>query len=517
MVDFMIGARHYVGTTDKIRNLSWAWRDGDFFNWSMRTLVAQYLSNPAAFERMEKTIVYQKNEDFPKEYTGKWGKLKPYHPDAPDILKLMHWDADVKISQGLEHEHQKAELAHFLYAFPYLKKWLPQQNFDVVFQYLKEKWTKSTVAPYSTTQYDKSPNHDLTAIKTQLGTLKGELAPGHSVIPNLMMYEVAIWLGEHDAENYFDAAFQQMEWMIAHLDWTNPLTTKGQRMSEHFTLRAFAFFYTQYKDRAPKGLYDKVAAWAKIMIDRSQNMWDFRKFEANGDWIPYGWNETGNVLGFPCAAFAAILVLEEEALKQELNRLAWAHFDNAFGRNPTGRHFSYDAPKEIEGVDTGWYSYHHGGVGLLEEVPFVFDGSPKSFHYPNNYEVGNLGWTEGWVPFNTAFNVSMAYLARTTTNISIKQIDNNHLEIRLKAPLNFDEKIKDKVSIFLEKNNGETHEIILEEEGAYSPYLSAKIKLKKNFWQRLSFKKGLKVAQGDSLSVSYGLGYFKDEASVLLR
>ena len=120
MVDFMIGARHFVGTTNKIRRLSWAWRDGDFFNWALQSLIAQYLSNPEAYKRLPQKINYVDNNTFPAEYKGKWGTLEPYKENAPDIVKLIHWDVDVKISQQLEHEHQKAELAHFLYAYPYL-------------------------------------------------------------------------------------------------------------------------------------------------------------------------------------------------------------------------------------------------------------------------------------------------------------------------------------------------------------------------------------------------------------
>ena len=108
MIDFMIGARHYVGTTDLIRSLSWAWRDGDFFNWAEQSLVALYLSNPQAFERLPRRIGYVPNESFFSDYKGKWGALEPYDSSAPDIVKLIHWDADVKISQGLEHEMQKA-------------------------------------------------------------------------------------------------------------------------------------------------------------------------------------------------------------------------------------------------------------------------------------------------------------------------------------------------------------------------------------------------------------------------
>ena len=511
MVDFMIGARHYVGTTNKLRRLSWAWRDGDFFNWALQSLIAQYLSNPEAYRRLKQTINYQENASFPPEYKGKWGTLKPYDEKAPDMVKLIHWDVDVKVSQQLEHEHQKAELAHFLYAYPFLKEWLPQQNFEVVYEYVKAKWTKTDVAESSTTQYDKSPEHNLLALKTKLGTFKGELPPGHSVIPNLMMYEVAKRQGEADAEKYFEAAYNQMEWLITNLDWENPLSTKGQRMSEHLTMRAFAYFYHQYPKRHPVGLYQKVVEWAKVATRRSNNMWDFRKFTDHGDWIPAGWNETGNVLGFPAAALAAKSVVKEQSLQKDLNRIIWAHFDNVFGRNPTGRHFSYDGPREIEGVDQGWFSTHHGGVGLLEEVRFVFDGSPKTNHYPNHPEIGNFGWTEGWVQFNTAFNTSMAYLANSETEMEIKKRRKNKLQVRLKAPLNFDEKSIDSVWLKLENSNGQSMQIQLTEEGKYSPYLSTMISLNK---RKLRYKKQqIKIAPQDTLSVSYGLGYFQKKAT----
>ena len=510
MVDFMTGARHYVGTTNKIRRLSWAWRDGDFFNWALQGLIAQYLSNPEAYKRLEQKISYIDNTSFPTEYSGKWGTLEPYDESAPDIVKLIHWDADVKISQHLEHEHQKAELAHFLYAFPYLKEWLPQQNFDVVYDYVKSKWTKAEVAKISTTQYDKSPEHNLLTLKTKLGTFKGELPPGHSIVPNLMMYEVAKKQGETDADKYFRAAYNQMEWMIANLDWEDPITTKGQRMSEHITMRAFAYFYHQYPENHPKGLYDKIKDWAHVAIRRSNNMWDFRKFTDNGDWIPAGWNETGNVLGFPAAALAAKSVIKEIELKKELERITWSHFDNVFGRNPTGRHFSYDGPKEIEGVDQGWYSTHHGGVGLLEPVRFVFDGSPKTNHYPNHPEIGNYGWTEGWVQFNTAFNTSMAYLANSEANIEIVKKNNRALRVRLKAPLHFDENKVDSITLELQHSKGNSIKLLLKEEGRYSPYLSTIVQLKK---RKIKYgEQQIEIEKGDTLWASYGLGYFEKKA-----
>ena len=514
MIDFMAGARHYTGTTDKIRQLSWAWRDGDFFNWALQSLIAQFLSNPEAFIRMERKLSYQSNDSFSNKYKGKWGSLEPYDDNAPDIVKLIHWDIDVKITQQLEHEHQKAELAHFLYAYPYLQQWLPQQNFDMVYAYLKEKWAKADVAGWSTSQYDKSPEHNLLSLKTKLGTTKGELPPGHTIMPNLMMYEVAKKQNEADADKYFDAACRQMEWMIANLDWNDPMTTKGQRMSEHITMRAFAYFYRQYPLRAPEGLYEKVKDWAAVMIARSDNLWDFRKYTDDGDWVPAGWNEPGNVLGFPACALAAMTVIKDTNINNALNRLVWSHFDNAFGRNPTGRHFSYDGPSEIEGVDLGWYSYHHGGVGLLEDVRFVFDGAPKTNHYPNHPEIGNLGWTEGWVQFNTAFNTSMAYLAHQDTEITLVRNDKKTITVRLKAPLNFDEKKRDQIKLEIVAASGDTTPVILDEEGEYSQYFTGSIKVKKG--RNESDDDVLQVKKHDTLRVSYGLGYFKKEATISL-
>ncbi|MDN5200318.1 discoidin domain-containing protein [Fulvivirgaceae bacterium BMA10] len=515
MIDFMIGARHYTGTSDKIRSLSWAWRDGDFFNWALQSMIALYLSNPEAYKRMEKKVSYVSNSSFPSEYEGKWGKLEPYDKNAPDIVKLIHWDVDVKISQELEHEHQKAELAHFLYAFPYFKQWLPQQNFDIVYEYLKNKWTKKVVSKKSTTQYDKSPEHNLLMLKTKMGTNKGELPPGHSVIPNLMMYEVAKKQNEADADKYFDAAYSQIEWMITNLDWKDPLTTKGQRMSEHITMRAFAYFYHQYQEKAPEGLYEKVLDWAKVMISRSDNMWDFRKYTDSGDWVPAGWNETGNILGFPACALAAASVINDKDLKNRLNQLVWSHFDDAFGRNPTGRHFSYDGPSEIEGVDLGWYSYHHGGIGLLEPVRFVFDGSPKTNHYPNHPEIGNLGWTEGWVQFNTAYNISMAYLAHSDTEIELKNTKKKILTVRLKTPLNFDPKEIDKLEIKATSSSGDSATITLKEESPYSKYLIGNIEYRGG---KINTKdEVLQLKKGDEVSVSYGLGYFEKKASMVVK
>ncbi len=509
MLDFMIGARHYVGNVAEIRPISFEWRDGDFFNWAMQSLVAMYLSNPAAYERMEVTSAYVANSSFTDNYRGFWGTLDPFAPGTPDVIQLIHWDADVKVSKELDHEMQKAELAHFLYAWPYLKSWLPRQNFDVVYAYATSVWEKEEVSEHSLSQYDLSPEHNLLALKTQLGTTKGEMPPGFSVIPNLMMYDVALREKAPDADKYFLSAFNQLEWIIENLDWNDPMTTKGQRTSEHMTMRAFAFFHTQYPDRSPKRLKEKVEEWAKIALSRSDNFWDFRKYDEE-EWTPPGWNETGNILGFPAAAFAAMTIMDDSDLTDSLEVLAWSHFENAFGRNPTGRQFSHKGPDEVEGVDLGWYSRHKGGIGLLDELPFVFDGSPKSFHYPNHPEAGNLGWTEGWVQFNTAYNTSMAYMANYYTDISLKKAANNKLLIQLKAALNFQQEPIDSVHVQLCNGKGDCLAVNLVENDPYSEFLSGTVEIFGN--EIRGNGQVMQLEKGDILSVSYGYGYFKKTA-----
>ena len=51
-IDFMIDSRHYVGTSTTPIGNSIGWRDDCHFAFEVNTLVAQYLSNPAAYQRM---------------------------------------------------------------------------------------------------------------------------------------------------------------------------------------------------------------------------------------------------------------------------------------------------------------------------------------------------------------------------------------------------------------------------------------------------------------------------------
>lgn len=507
-VDFMIDSRHYVGNDTQVCRGSFGWRDDHHFGWELHTLVLQYLSNPSAYERMPRQVRYVKPSD-PKL----WGALEPPAQNAPDLVRLIHWGADVIVTQKLGHEHLKAQLAYFLYAWPALEAWLPAQNYKVVRDYAFATWA----APESdrTYPYDESVDHNLLALKTKIGTTKGCLPPGFSVQPNLMMFEVAKREKRPDVDLYFEAASKQAVWMIANLDWNDPLTTKGQRMSEFLTITGLSHFLKEYPDRAPKGLAGKINDWAKVVIRRSDNLWDFRKLDDKDKWTPMGekpqmWNEPGNVVGLPSSILAAEPFITDAKTKQRLEELVWSHFDNMFGRNPVGRHFSYDAPREVEGVEYGWFKFYPGGIGRLAEARFVIDGSPKNAHYPYHPEVGDIGWTEGWIQFNAAFDISLAYLAWSETNIEAKT-SGDQLVIQLTAPLNFDYGKAETARVVVTSDAGDREIVTLTEDSPNARTFSGRVKL----------SPGKQAAKGDStlqgktmVHASYGFGYLGHTSTV---
>jgi hypothetical protein len=468
-VDFMADARHHVGTYTKPCRGSFGWRDDHQFSFELHGLVAPYLANPSAYERMARTI-----PPVPAGDGSRWGALEPCPPDAPDIVRLIHWGADVIVTQRLDHMLLKEQLAFFLHAWPALERWLPPQNREVVLAYVADCWTRPTATgeyPYDTIRED----HDLLKTKTEIGTTKGENPPGHSILPNLLMHEVALREGLPDADRYLRAACDQAAWVIEHVDWNDPLTTKGQRMSEHVVLAGLGMLHRHHADRAPAGLAAKLCGWADVAASRADNLWDFRMLSAT-EWTPSGtqpthWNEPGNVMGFPACALAALPAVEDPARRARLEQLVWSHVDDCFGRNPCGRHFSYDAPREIEGVEHGWYSFHKGGIGQLEKARFVFDGSPKNAHYPFHPELGNIGWTEGWVAFNSAWNASLAALAIHDTRLACERRGQG-MVVRLRAPLSFDERIRETAVVCVIRD-GATETLEVVEEGPDSEWLSA--------------------------------------------
>jgi hypothetical protein len=509
-VNFMIDSRHYVGNDRNVCRGSFGWRDDHHFGWELHTLVPQYLSNPSAYERMPRQVKYEKPRN-----AKLWGALEPYNDEAPDIVKLIHWGADVIVTQKLAHEHLKAQLAYFLYAWPTLEEHLPAQNLKLVADYAFDTWIQSHKdRDYP---YDESKGHNLLELKTRIGSTKGSLPPGFSVEPNLLMHEVAKRMKRPDADVYFDAAYQQVEWMIKHLDWNDPLVTKGQRMSEFLTLTGLAHFLREYPDRAPSGLKSKINEWAEVIVRRSDNLWDFRKLDDKDGWTPMGdspqkWNEPGNVIGLPSAILAAREFISNPPTRSRLDQIVWSHFDNMFGRNPVGRHFSFDAPREIEGVEYGWFKFYPGGIGRLADARFVIDGSPKNAHYPYHPEKGDIGWTEGWVQFNVCFNISLAYLAWSETDIELTT-QGDELVIRLTAPLNFDYHQVESGTVIVASGQGDRERVTVTEDSANSSTFTGRIRLRPDQTATMDDKQ-IQLKSGTTLKVSHGSGYLGRHATI---
>lgn len=146
------------------------------------------------------------------------------------------------------------------------------------------------------------------------------------------------------------------------------------------------------------------------------------------------------------------------------------------GRNPVGRHFSFDAPREVEGVEHGWVKFYVGGIGQLADARFVIDGAPKNGHDPYHPELGDIGWSEGWIQFNTAFDIRLAYLAWSETRVELAQ-QGDELVVRLTAPLNFDNGKPETGTVTVAGGQGDFERVTVTEESASAGIFTGRLKL----------------------------------------
>ncbi|MFD0662548.1 golvesin C-terminal-like domain-containing protein [Thermocatellispora tengchongensis] len=308
-VDFMVQSRCAHGDATKLvftdpagnhcnrGNTGVAWRDDHQFSFTLQSLIELYLSNPDAFTRSPGTGRYD-------------GLAISTTPDAPEIVKLINWGVDLYLQGKVNHTLLKEQLAWFVHAYPHLSKWIPREQYVKARDHLVANWSNPARDRWN--WYDIPHSADLFQTYTIIGTGKGQFPPGHSIVPNLMMYDVARRDGLPDPGRYLNAARAQVDWIVANLDWNDPATTKGQRMSEHVTMESLAYYAERYPD--PE-LTAKIEQWADVAIARSQNMWDFRKY-SDSLWIIPEFNEPGNVAGLPAAALAAARVIDDPAKRR---------------------------------------------------------------------------------------------------------------------------------------------------------------------------------------------------------
>lgn len=412
---FFVDNRSLVGTHPSAYG-GCAWRDGTYYSYEVPSLVMLYLANPSFFDQAKREVRWEPlAADFkPVAARGDAGaleaarayfaQLEPPKPAAPDLVKLIHWgvgwscvkpesedpSGDPKGRQV--HPQTVEQLAFFLYAWPQLSRWLPESLYQRARALAEKHWRR--------------------AVYTEVGDFKGRECPGHSILPNLLL-------------GYTEVALAQARWVCERLDPADPKVTKGQRMSEHMLLTGL----TQALPHAEGLIRPWLARWADTVLARSENPYDFRKYDETNWTLPRftagshggaGWNEPGNVAGFPACALSVARVLGEPTKAARLKVIATAHLDALFGRNPLGAHAAYRGPQDFPGVERGWpKKFTDNTCARLELVRGTLSSTAASEHYPFNPS-GAFRHPEGWTAFNAAFNVGLAYLCREGTTLRVK-------------------------------------------------------------------------------------------------
>ena len=441
--DFLNDVRSVTGTHPSAYG-GCAWRDGTYYDAIVPALVQFYLADEAFVDSMPRQIDWQAEKarvmapDFPfdannpcsggvLEATRNYYQLEPPRAEAPDVVKLIHWGAGYilmkpngrdpsssKDRAGRIEPQTVEQVAYVLWAWPQLQKWLPQSFYEQCRDFCFKHWKGSldvslfwNAETYMTTEsFDESIHNP-----GNMHPFKGRHAPGHSIVPNLILHEIAKQEGRDDATIYLDAAVTQTEWIIKNLDWNDPRTTKGHRLSEHRTIPNLVWMLQKYPDHAPAGLKEKITEWAEIAVGRSHNLWDFRKY-SDDMWTIPGMNEAGNSLGLPAIALAASWVVDDPKLKAELERIAISSIDHLFGRNPM---LAASTPHPRQGfpeVEHGWPKlYKHDVCARLETVRGNLATLPGSEMYP--FSPGKkFRHLEGWANYGAAWCISLAYLQR---------------------------------------------------------------------------------------------------------
>ncbi len=520
MVQFFIDSRAGYGdaTTWNVAGGKFssgiAWRDSHQFSFELRTLIQWYAANPDAFgtDRMPVEGTYQ-------------GLRDTLPADAPEIVRLIHWGVDIYLRGNLNHTLIKEELAYFVYYYPLMRQWIPLSLYQEARDFLFVNWSNTSRDRWN--WYDITHTGDLFQTYTVMGGTKGSFPPGHSIVPNLLMHAVALREGQANAAAYLTAARNQVQWIVNNKLPTDPLMTKGQRMSEHILVPALAEFMMRDPQTTVTGVDAWLTGWTDTVISRSGNYWDFRKY-TDTLWTPENvpgghpwWNEPGNIAGFPASALAAATRMTDPAKVARLRQISVSQLDQVFGRNPHNRHFSFrgaQANYGFEGVETGWFSQHIGGLGDLGNVRGVLDASAKHLSFPYNPTVAP-GYVEGWVAFNSAWNISMAWAARDRSSISFVGPDaqgvigaTGSVEIELKAPLNFNRTLAESARVRITSNLGDVETVVLSETGPDTAVFRGSVYMENATVPGIG-NGSLEALTGDSISASYAHDIFARTAT----
>lgn len=438
-VDFLIDTRSVTGTHPSAFG-GCPWRDGNYYDFIIPSLVLFHMADPARSVAMPRQIDWEagrkrildpafkfdpKNPESAgvmeavKRY---FTELEPPSPGAPDVVKLIHWGAgyylmkpETKDPMGDPekrqiHSQTVEQIAYVVWAWPVLKAWLPQSFHDRCQEFCFAHWKKSLeIDPWWDPEKYDAPPQGANPMGGRLHPYKGRHAPGHSIVPNLLMHEIAKRTGRTDAAVYLDAAVAQADYIVRKMDWNDPRATKGHRMSEHRTIPNLVWLLQKHPDRAPAGLKEKIRSWAEVAVKRSGNFWDFRRYDETEHWTIPKLSDVGNWVSFPAIATSASWVIDDPELKSRLRELAASHVDFVFGRNPRLAAAPHKPEMGFPEVERGWPVGHKLNVcARLELCRGSLSSGPGTEMFPFDPD-GPFRHAEGWVNYGASWCVSLAY------------------------------------------------------------------------------------------------------------
>jgi hypothetical protein len=203
---------------------------------------------------------------------------------------------------------------------------------------------------------------------------------------------------------------------MQNLDWNDPRTTKGHRMSEHRTIPNLVWLLQKYPEQAPAGLKEKIAAWVDVAISRSDNLWDYRRYDLAGHWSIPKINDVGSLLSLPAIATAAGWVVDDPKKKARLEQITTAAIDQVFGRNPRLAAAPGHPKMGFPEIERGWpMLYKNDSCARLELCRGSISSSPGTEMFPFNPK-GAFRHPEGWVNYGATWCISLAYLQFDTAD-----------------------------------------------------------------------------------------------------
>ena len=439
-VDFLIDSRAVVATHPSAFG-GCPWRDGTYYDAIIPSLVMFYLADRKAIEAMPRQIDWTAEKaratapDFKFDAKnpspeGVMDAVRGYYQleapkaDTPDVVKLIHWGAGYYLNRPSSqdcmgdpdkmklHSQTVEQLSYVVWAWPALKQWLPESFYVKCRDFCFANWEPSLGIdrwwePKTYLRVDQVTGSN--PMGGLLHPYKGRHAPGHSIVPNLLMHEVAKREGRKDTAIYLDAAVKQADWCVKNLDWNDPRTTKGHRMSEHRTIPNLVWMLQKYPKESPPGLKEKISAWVDVALSRSDNYWDFRRYDLQDHWTIPKVNDVGNSLSLPACMLSASWVVDGSRRKR-IEEIAYAAIDHVWGRNPRLAAAPCQPSNGFPEVERGWPKSHHDNVcARLELCRGSISSLPGSEMYPFNPE-GSYRHAEGWVNYGAAWCMSLAYL-----------------------------------------------------------------------------------------------------------